>query len=281
MLPLWTIQAAGATIGRIAGLLPIPERTVAEINVGIAFPELAPAERRRLARRSMIETAKTFAEFSAAWCWSCERIGRHVRTVHGDAAIRRALANGRGVILAAPHLGSWEIGGIEVSKRFPMTTLYRRPRLAELEPLVKSGRERMGAELVPSGLTAVRTLLAALRRGELVAILPDQEPAEGMGIFVPFFGVQANTMTLLSKLAARTGALVVMGYAERLPRGRGFDLHFITTSDEIGDADLERSAAALNREVERCVRRCPEQYIWSYKRFRIRPPGGAKNPYAR
>jgi len=121
--------------------------------------------------------------------------------------------------------------------------------------------------------------MAALKRGEKVGILPDQDPSEGMGVFVPFFGVEANTMTLLSKLARRSGALVVVAYAQRLPRGRGFDAYFFPVGDDVLSADVERSAAALNETVERCVRHCPQQYMWSYKRYRTPPPGG-RNPYS-
>jgi KDO2-lipid IV(A) lauroyltransferase len=279
MLPLRAIQLVGAVVGNLAWLLRLRERRVTEINLQIAFPDLDRAARRRLTRRSMVETAKTFAELSAGWIWSHEKMLRHIHGVHGEPVVRQALAEGRGVILAGPHLGNWEIGGIELSTRFPLTALYQRPRLMELEPVIKASRERLGATMVPAGMSAVRILLAALRRGEMIGILPDQEPGDGMGIFVPLFGVQANTMMLLSKLAARTGALVVMGYAKRLPRGRGFDLHYLAATEEISDPDVERSATALNREIERLIRLCPEQYLWSYKRYRIRPPG-ERNPYA-
>ncbi len=133
---------------------------------------------------------------------------------------------------------------------------------------------------MPAGLGAVRTLTRALRRGEMIGILPDQDAGSGLGVFVPFFGEPANTMTLLPRLAAQTRALVVIAYAERLPRSRGFHVHFVPASEEIYSDDIELSAASLNRDIERCVRRRPEQYLWSYKRFRIRPKG-MPSPYVK
>jgi KDO2-lipid IV(A) lauroyltransferase len=114
----------------------------------------------------------------------------------------------------------------------------------------------------------------------MVGILPDQDAGSGQGVFVPFFGEPANTMTLLSRLAARTRALVVVAYAERLSGSRGFHVHFVPASEAIYDEDFERSAASLNRDIERCVRDLPQQYLWSYKRFRIRPRG-VQSPYVK
>jgi len=132
--------------------------------------------------------------------------------------------------------------------------------------------------MVPAGPGAVRSLRRAIDRGEVVGMLPDQDAGEGTGVFVPFFGEPANTMVLLPRLAARTGALVSFGWAERV--ARGFRIHFVPASAGIHDPNPERAAASMNRDIERLVRGCPEQYLWSYKRFRIRPPG-LGNPYRR
>jgi len=279
-LPLRAVHLVAATLAGVASVLPTRERHVSEVNVRIAFPDLDDAARRRLVRRSMIETAKTFAEGSAIWSWSRERTQNHVVDVSGEERVREAIDSGRGVILAAPHLGNWEFVGMYCSASYSLTGLYQRPRLLELETLFKDSRERFGAKLVPAGLGAVRTLTRALKRGEMIAILPDQDAGSGLGVFVPFFGEPANTMTLLSRLAARTGALVVIAYAERVAGSRGFHMHFVPASDAIYDDEIERSAASLNLDVERRVRTLPEQYLWSYKRFRIRPKG-MRSPYTR
>jgi KDO2-lipid IV(A) lauroyltransferase len=278
LLPLSWIRAIGGLLGAVASWLPLRERRVTDVNLRIAFPDMDPRERRRLARRSMGQTGRTFAELSAIWSWSSERLHRHVLEVHGEAAVTEAVESGRGVIFALPHLGAWELLGIYCPKRWPFTGLYRAPRLREMETFMRAARERHGARLVPAGQGAVRSLYRAVGAGETVAILPDQDAGEGAGIFVPFFGESANTMVLLPRLAARTRALVVFAWVERVPRG--FRIHFVPASDEIYDSNLERSAASMNRDVERLVRACPDQYLWSYKRFRIRPPG-TPDPYRR
>ena len=272
-LPLPVLRAVATGVGRAGAWLPTRERGVAEANLRLAFPELDPAARRRLVRTSLVETAKTFAEFAAVWTWSPERLLGQIRKVSGEEAVRAAIAEGRGVIVAGPHLGNWELAGAYCSMRYPMTTLYQKPRIVELEALSRRYRERFGARLVPAGVSAVRTLLGALRRGEMVGILPDQDAGTGLGVFAPFFGHPANTMMLLPRLATDTRAQVVLVYAERLPRGGGFHLRFVPASPGIDDPEIERSAAVLNGDVERTVRALPEQYMWSYKRFRIRPPG--------
>lgn len=279
-LPLAWTHAFGGVVGWLGGLLPTRERHVTDVNLRLAFPELDDDARRRLTRRSLVETGKTFAELGKVWSLDRDGTDRTIRRVEGEDHVRAAVEAGRGVVLAVPHLACWEILGSYCSARWPMTTLYRAPRMRELETFTRNARGRFGARLVPAGLGATRALLRALRDGQIVAMLPDQDAGEGAGVFVPFFGVEVNTMTLVSGLAARTGAPVILGHAVRLPRGRGFDLRFVPASLAVHDPDPVVSAAALNADIERLVRERPEQYLWSYKRFRFLPPG-RPNPYAK
>jgi KDO2-lipid IV(A) lauroyltransferase len=278
VLPLPALHALGAAAGAAGYWLPTRERRVTDANLRLAYPDLDARARRRLARRSLRETGKTFAEFAAVWTWGRERLLRQIAEVSGEDLAREALARGGGVIVAGPHLGNWELAGAYCSLHHAITSLYQKPRIVELEPLSRRYRERFGARLVPAGVSAVRALLASLHRGEMVGILPDQDAGTGLGVFAPFFGQPANTMMLLPRLAAHTDALVVVTYAERLRDGR-FHMRFVPASAGIGDSDVERAAAVLNADVERAVRATPEQYLWSYKRFRIRPPG-FPDPYA-
>jgi len=275
LLPLRVARAAGGFSGGACAFLPTKLSRVTSINLRLCFPEWTATQRRRLARRSLTETGRMTLELGAMWGWSRERLLPLVRQVEGEELVRDVLARGRGVILLAPHLGAWELVGLYLSSKYPITSLYRPPHMGEMEEFYKRARERFGAQLVPAGAGGVRALHRALQRGEIAGILPDQDAGKGSGIFVPFFGVLANTTVLPSRLAQRTGAAVVLAYAERLADGRGFHLHFRRGSDAILEQDLARSASALNADVERCVRELPQQYLWSYKRFRIRPPGGA------
>ncbi|HKR76960.1 MAG TPA: lipid A biosynthesis acyltransferase, partial [Rhodanobacter sp.] len=113
----------------------------------------------------------------------------------------------------------------------------------------------------------VRTLYKRLAAGGTVGILPDQKPRAGEGEFAPFFGREALTMVLLPRLAARTGATVLYAFAERLPRGVGYCIHFLPAPDGLVDADLASACSALNRGVEACVDLAFAQYQWQYKRW--------------
>ncbi len=268
LLPLPLNHWSGAFLGWLAWLLPGRARRVTMRNLERCYPDLDPVARNRLGRRSLLETGKTAIEMGPLWLWPERRIRRLVRGVTGEQRLREALAEGKGVIVAIPHLGSWEMVGLYCSLRYPMTALYRPPHLPDLEEMVRRGRERFGARLVPTGARGVRALYRSLERGEMVCILPDQVPSAGQWVYAPFFGIPARTMTLVSRLTRRFGSRVLFCYAERLPRGGGFHIHFRPAPAQIHSDDPLLSASHLNLGVERCVRGLPEQYQWSYKRFR-------------
>lgn len=276
LLPLRLAHALGGVIGLLLAMLPNSLRRITLINLALCYPELDQKARARLARRSLMETGKTAMEMGAMWCWDTQRLMAKMRAVSGMELAEAAQRRGRGVIFASPHLGAWEMAGLYLSARFPMTTLYRPPRLTAIEELSRSARARLGAHLVPTDASGVRALYQALGRGEAVGILPDQNPEPGSGVFAPFFGVPAYTMVLIARLARKTGATLIMAYAERLPHGAGYHLHLREAPEEFASADPEQAAFMLNRLIEEGVRGHAEQYQWNYKRFRIQPEGAAR-----
>ncbi len=177
------------------------------------------------------------------------------------------------MIVAAPHLGAWELANLYLSMLGPLTVLYRVPQKPEYEALLVHARTVLGAEAVRAEARSVRTLFQRLAAGRKVGILPDQRPKSGEGVDAPFFGRPVRTMTLLSRLAERTGAPVIFGFAERLPRGAGFRVHFLPAPAGIADPDPVVATTALNRGIEQCVALAPTQYQWTYKRFSYREPG--------
>ncbi|MBV0933777.1 lysophospholipid acyltransferase family protein [Marinobacterium weihaiense] len=245
-------------------------------NVNACFPEWSESEREALARASLQQTGCSLCEMGMAWLWPAERTLKKVRQVHNEALLAEAIDAGKGVILIAPHLGNWEVLNLYLSAHYPFTAMYKPPQMKLMDDLIKRMRARLGTRMAPADTRGVRMVMKALRRGEMVGILPDQEPDRSGGIHVPFFGVQALTMKLLPQLAAQTGAVVVCGYAERLPDAQGFDLHFVAADEQINSRDLEAAAAAMNRSVETCVRALPEQYQWEYRRFSTRPEGAPR-----
>jgi len=278
-LPLRMAQGLGALIGQLFYWVPNRERRNARINIALCFPDWSAGERERLLRRSLVENAKTLAETPGIWLGDPGRWVARIRGEQGAEILQGLLHRGKGVIVAAPHLGSWEAGVHYLASVAPVTALYRSPREPALADVMRQGRSRGGARLVSTTGQGVKNLYSALRRGEMVTILPDQQPkpkTKGAGVFAPFFGVPALTMVLVSRLARSTGAAVIFSFAERLPRGTGYRTHWIEAPQGIADADPVTAATALNLGVEACVRRCPEQYQWSYKRFEAQPVPGPR-----
>jgi len=269
----------GRWLGLLAWRLDGRIRRITEENIQRCLPDWDEEQRTQLARNSLIETGKTVTETGAIWRWPRWRVEELVKEIEGWPHMEAAMAKGKGVIMLGPHLGAWELGGLLTATRTPTTILFRPPREPAFEALMTEARSRFGANLVPADLSGVRSLLKALKRGELVAILPDQEPSFGQGGFAPFFGQPAYTLTLVRTLLRKTGAQAIFAHAERLPDGEGFRFHYLPADELVPDgnlADDDETAAltALNLGVERLVRRSPEQYQWSYRRFRRQPTDG-------
>ena len=270
-LPLRLNHQLGGLIGWLAWRVNGRMARISRENIRRCLPQWPTDEQEKLVRDSLIETGKAITEAGPLWLWPEERILPLVKEIRGREHLDQAMQSGRGAILLGPHLGAWELGGLYSDRLYPATILYRSPRQPELESLMVEARSRFGAQLVPANTRGVRALLTALRQQQLVAILPDQEPRFGQGVFAPFFGHPAYTLTLVASLLRKTGAKAVYGFMERLPRGQGYRLHYLPAPDGLDAEDPVEAATALNRGVENCVRRLPAQYQWSYRRFRTRP----------
>ncbi len=278
-LPLPVNHAVGATLGWLAWVARTRMARVARVNVNLCFPENACGWRRRVARRSLMEMGKALTE--APWLW---RAGpERLRRLAGYPALcdpGGARPEGQALFLVAPHLGSWEFAGLHAASYGPMTSLYSPVRILEIDRWIRTARASTGASLAPATRQGLRQLQAARDRGEMIGLLPDQSPRRATGVFAPFFGQPALTMTLLPRLLRGRNDRVVFAFAERLPYGRGFRYHELEAGPEIADPDPVTAAAEINRLVEALVRQCPEQYNWAYKRFRP-PPPGTPDPYRR
>jgi KDO2-lipid IV(A) lauroyltransferase len=194
----------------------------------------------------------------------------------GAEVFEAALAARKGVILVSPHLGSWESLGQAVGERFfelhgPITALYRPARKKIMADLLDGSRDRPGLQMLPTTVSGVRGLIRTLRGGGYTGILPDQVPPLGQGVWAPFFGRPAYTMTLVSRLAQQTGARVFFGVCERLPRGAGYAIRFVPfdgTAMSDPQAAPEAAAAAMNEGIEALIRSLPGQYVWDYARYK-------------
>lgn len=272
-LPLSVLHALGTVVGTAMAWLPTDARRITAVNLALCFPDMNEAERQQLLRQSLVETARTAFELGLFWMAPVSRALANIVAISGLEVLHEAQSRGRGVIIMAPHLGSWELTGLYLTTCGPVTNLYKPPRLEALQAFMVQVRERSGATLVPTNRKGVATLFKALERGEMIGILPDQEPPLDGGVFAPFFGIPALTMTLVSKLSARTGATVVSAFAKRLPDSRGFEMIFAEAHKDIAHEDIDIAAAALNRSVQDCVMQAPTQYQWEYRRFKQQPEG--------
>jgi KDO2-lipid IV(A) lauroyltransferase len=272
-LPLPILHGLGVFLGWTLFLINSHPRKIAEINITLCYPELSTQQQRKLVRVCLAETGKTLFETGALWL----RPGKHtlklIKHVNSRELVEQAVANGKGVILATPHLGAWEAAGLYCAARFNITCLYRPPRIAGLEQLANTARSRLGGHYIAATSPGVRTLYKTLKQGNAVAMLPDQEPHAGAGIFAPFFGVPAYSMVLLARLAARSSAPVILVWCERLSWGRGYQLHFRAMPDVCNPANIHDAVNATNKAIEDCIRECPAQYQWIYRRFRTRQAG--------
>ncbi len=266
---------------RIAALMNLfsnRTRDVARTNIQLCFPELSPKEQAALAYENLVESAKGSAEMG--WFWfNPEKALNMVKAVSGDGPLRETLAANEPAIILAPHLGAFEVLNFWVSHQFELHVMYKPAKLKAVDDLMLRGREHFGAHLYPTTPRGVVGLIRRLRKGGVItAILPDQVPDEGSGVFAPFYGIPAYTGTLGPRMAQQSKARVFMGWAERLPDAQGYHIHFSDPHPDIYHKDLAVATAAMNHTIETMIAKAPAQYMWGYKRFR-RTPEGHGNPY--
>jgi Kdo2-lipid IVA lauroyltransferase/acyltransferase len=268
-IPLGVMHRLGACCGWIAYALAPRYRRMLRANLaqaGFDTPELR--------RRAIGEVGRAIFELPALWLRDGPALDALVREVDGRDVWDAARAAGHGVIIVAPHLGAFEMVGRWLTLQGPMTALYRPPKLAWLEPLMVHGRTQGQGKLAPTDLSGVRRLLKALRAREVIGMLPDQAPGRGEGEWMDFFGRPAYTMTLLNRLQEGSGATMVLAFAERLDHSVGYRLHLRAMPAPIaGESPTRR----LNRAVEDLIRMRPDQYLWSYNRYKV-PAGAERSP---
>lgn len=276
LLPLQLNHAVGAAIGWFCWAIPTRAKSNSLVNLSLCFPEKSEAERRKMARLALIESGKIMTE--TGWFWFRPRPALEAKIdVSAVESLFRQLDPSRALVIAAPHFGAWEICTLILSRFGKPLYLYRPPRSDALEPLIVKGRTRFGAELAPVNKAGLKKVFHALREGQPIGVLPDQEPDMDNGVFADFFGTPANTMTMLSKLINKADAQVIFLAVERKKKGQGYRVHSIEPAEAIADRDPLVAARALNETVERCIAINPVQYIWDYRRFRLLSDGTRRN----
>ena len=223
-------------------------------------------------KNNAIEGGKALAELPRIWFSPGNNPASLMKKVNGWNLVEKGLARGNGLILLTPHIGCFEIIPHFLSTQFPFTALYRPPKIQFLEPLMRRGRQRKGIRLATTGVSGVRTLLKALKRGESIGVLPDQVPGAGDGEWAEFFKRPAYTMTIWSRLAEKSNATVLLMATRRLAKGVGFELSFYDMPKRL---DSETHSRCLNRGLEFLIEKNPNQFLWSYNRYKT-PAGSRK-----
>ena len=274
-LPLSWLHSLGALLGHLMFVMSKQYAARTEENLRQAHLATDESHYATLLKQSTNEAGKGIVELPWVWGRPLEQVCATVKSCQGWEHMEAAHARGKGIILLTPHWGCFEVVGLYVGQRLPLTCLYRSPKQAWLETIMRGGRERGLAKLATADVSGVRVLFKALKRGEAIGLLPDQVPSNGEGEWVNFFSRPAYTMTLSGRLAQSSGATVVLAYAERLPQGRGYAMRIEPLS-----LDFEQSVPLqINAALERVIATAPAQYLWSYNRYKI--PSGVIPPEAK
>nr|WP_315192279.1 lysophospholipid acyltransferase family protein [uncultured Albidiferax sp.] len=264
-LPLAVLHMLGALLGWLAYLASPTYRK--RFNENVAQAGIAP----RQARRAIAEAGKLATELP--WLWLRPRAQKLPKIQwQGVEHLEAALALGKGVVFMTPHVGSFEVVPQAHAARFSekygaMTILYKPSKFAWLDDLLKAARSAPGLEAAPTTTGGVRMILKSLKQGRVVGMLPDQVPGEGQGVWAPFFGRPAYTMTLALRLARQSGAPMLVALGDRLPWGRGYVIHVHPLHLPLDQGDTV-AAAALNAAMEDLIRQRPGMYLWSYARYK-------------
>lgn len=269
-LPLWLVHRLGGWLGWLTYQLSPTYRRNLQDNMAQAG--INPGLRAAAAA----EAGKQMAELARIWLRPLAEANAQVVEVIGWELVEAAQRAGKGIVFLTPHLGCFEITAQYLSAFGDITVLYRAPKSAAAQQLILAGRKRQQLHLAPADLSGVRALIKALKKGQMVGMLPDQAPKTGEGVWLKFFGRYAYTMTLAARLT-ETGAVSLLTWGERLPGGRGYRIHFSALSRPLSGSTIER-AQQINGEVEALIRQCPTQYLWGYNRYK--QPRGAEPPPA-
>ncbi|MGB1581026.1 MAG: lysophospholipid acyltransferase family protein [Nevskiales bacterium] len=271
-LPMSVLHTLGSLLGWLLLHFPNRRRLRTRANIAACLPELTSEQQQQLARQALINLGRTTLETPRLWFGPASVIRRQFQLESGSELLAAAMAQGKGVILLSPHL-NWEAAVLFTGLQGPSTFLYK-PQNPKIEPLVRAGRGRFGTDFVHAVPGTVRQQLQTkLAAGNLLLVLPDQDPPRQRGVFAPFFKVSAHSPTLVSRLARSSGAPVLLLQAERLPRHQGFRIHIMPPPADIASEDHVAGAAAVNQAMEQCIRPLLAQYMWNVPRFRRRPEG--------
>jgi KDO2-lipid IV(A) lauroyltransferase len=262
-LPLSVAQALGWCAGWLTWCLPGRYKRRAAENLKQAFPDATA----QTLRAALLSSGQLIYEMPFWWTRRDDAFLNTKLACDNWQQFDEALALGKGVILLSPHAGCFELLGPVYSSRYRSTVLFRPPRMQWLQDWIIAMRSRAQLTMAPANQAGVRTLVKTLLRGNTVGILPDQVPAKGDGVWAPFFGKPAYTMTLVQRLQKLSGATIFILGAKRNRIGQGYTLKYKKLEHPLPDDDIA-AATIINQEMEAMIAQMPEQYLWGYNRYK-------------
>lgn len=271
-LPYRILLLLGRGLGVLMYRAARSRRRIARRNLQLCFPELNEKERERLLRANFASNGIAFFEMAMSWWWSKPRLRRLAR-IEGLEHLRQAQDEGQGVILMALHFTTLEIGAALLSQCHTIDGMYREHKNPVFDFVQRRGRERHNRDASAIEREDVRAMIKVLRAGRAIWYAPDQDYGRKQSLFVPWFGVNAATVTATTKFARLGKARVVPYTQERLADGSGYRLVIHAPLSDFPGESEEADCRRINDWIEDAVRQQPEQYLWAHRRFKTRPVG--------
>ncbi len=271
-LPVPWLMRLGGGFGALGWHLAKRRRHIVEANLALCFPELSVGERVALAREVFRSTGIAFVESAMIWLGPVRRLQARF-TLTGLDIYQAALREGNGVIVIGAHFTTLDLAGGLTGREAKFAALYRPHGNPVLDRVIRWGRERHLATTIHR--RALRRAVAHLRKGGTLWYAPDQDYGRRHAVFVPFFGIEAATINVTTRLARNTGARVLFLSHRRDSRRGRWEAEISDPFRNFPSGDFAADAAQINRVIEHAVRTCPEQYLWVHRRFKTRPAGEA------
>jgi len=279
LLPQWVVWYGGMVLGELTYYLH--RTSTIRVNIALCFPALSQKQQKRLRRRYYHYVGRTFLGLGTAWYASEEKMRRLVK-VKGREHLLAAQASKKSILFLAPHFLPLEMGGIYISfAEGNFVGFYRKPRNPLFHHAIRYFMSRFGGSVIER-YDNLRPLLRAMQKSKIIYYLPDQDPdrSDDSFVFADFFGVPAATYTAFARLAKTGNAKAVPVFTRMLPRGAGYEVEYLPALANFPSGDDLADAERINKVIETAIKESPEQYLWSYRRFKTRP-NGAPPPYGR
>lgn len=274
--PLSFLQLLASSIAILLYSFNSSLKRITGINLKLAYPELDETAYQALLKKSLKSQCMTYIESIKCWGMPPEYSLNQIKNIYGEQHLTEALADKKGVIVVVAHLGCWELLNAWLNLHAAPMIMYKPNKHKAVDRFMLEARQRLNATLVPTDENGVRAIFKHLKQGGLTVILPDHLPKASGGIYSEFFGQKTLSTTLVSKLASKTQCNIV-GLSCIRDETSGFNVYCSPLSDQILSKDLQTSVDSLNQNLESMINVTPEQYVWSYKRFR--KVEGNKNLY--